>query len=152
MEGFGNAVKAICITSAAVCLLEHLVDGTRLRYQMKLLLNLIMAVVVIMPFVKGGASFELPEISTRQPVSDTALELYNRRLCREMADNIGGVLYSQIAAQGILCEKIDIEINISEDGSIFISKVTVSAEDFGAVAEVIRNSLGKETEVVNGNI
>ena len=43
------------------------------------------------------------------------------------------------------------DVNISEDNSISISKVTVSAEDFAAASEIIRNCLGSETEVENGD-
>ena len=38
MEDFKNAVMAICIVSAGVCMIENMVSGTRLKSQMKSLL------------------------------------------------------------------------------------------------------------------
>ena len=57
----------------------------------------------------------------------------------------------QIEAAGIKCEKIETEVNISETNSISISSVTIRADNFEAAAKVVRNSLGAETEVYNGN-
>lgn len=152
MEGFSAAVKAICIASAAVCLIENLAAGTRMQRQMKLLLDLVMATVIILPFVSGAASFEMPDIS-RSSGAETSCsaELYNRSLSRKIAENVGGVLYTQISAAGTECKKIDVEVNISPEGSIFISRVIVDAEDFDIAADTIRNCLGDDTEVINGD-
>lgn len=152
MDGFTSAVKAICAASAAVCLIEYITSGSRLKRQVKMLLDLIMAVVVLTPFVSGSAGFELPELSELEPPHlEAAAELYNEELCRQTADNIGAVLHEQIKAAGINCENIDIEINISPGGSISIIRVTVMADNFADAAEIIRNSLGNDTEVADGN-
>ena len=151
MDGFRYAVLAVCITSAASALIGNLTAGTKLHKQMKLILDLVTAIVIVLPFAKGTAGFELPEIGASASESTYALELYNRSLSRKMAENVGAVLYDQIGAVGIACEKIDIDVNISDDGSIFISSVTLDCEDFEAAAEIVRNSLGEDTEVVNGN-
>ena len=90
MENFRNAVMAVCIVSAGVCIIENMVSG------------------------------------------------------------ISDALYVQISNAGIICTEIETEVNISEDNSIFISKVTISADDFGTAAEIVRNSVGSNTEVVNG--
>lgn len=152
MDQFRSAASAVAIASAAVCLTENLVGGTRLHRQMKLMLDAVLAIVMIVPFANGAASFELPEIGEHSlPDSSYALEIYNRQLTHTAADNVGSVLLSQISAAGIVCTDIVIDVNISEDGSIFISRVTVSSDDFAAAEEVIRNSLGSEVEVVNGS-
>ncbi|MBQ1339144.1 MAG: hypothetical protein IIY35_00780 [Ruminococcus sp.] len=152
MEGFQRAVKAICIASAAVCLIESLTAGTRMQKQMKFLLDLVMAVVIITPFISGTAAFEMPEVSVSRSVDTSySLELYNRTLSRKTAQNIGDVLYSQLSAAGINCEKIDVEVNISPDGSISISKVIVIADDNDSAADIIKNCLGDDTEVINGD-
>ena len=151
MDGFRYAVLAVSITSAAACLIGNLTAGTKLHKQMKLILDLVIAVVLVFPFAKGTAEFELPEIGSSSSESTYGIELYNRSLSRKTAENVGGVLYDQIGAAGIACKNIDIEVNISDDGSIFISSVTLDCEDFEAAADIVRNSLGEDTEVVNGN-
>lgn len=150
MEEFKNAVLAICIVSAAVSIIGNLVSGARLRNQIQLLLNLVLVVVVITSFIRGASELELPDVSRYDsPDHSYSLELYNENLRRTVSENISVVLSEQLAAAGIKCEKIETEINISEDGGIFISRVALSADNFKAAAEVVRNSLGAETEVVD---
>lgn len=152
MEEFSYAVKAICAASAAVCLIEYTTAGSCMKRQIKMLLDLIMAVIILTPFVRGTVTFELPELrGISPPRQEEAAELYKEQLCRQTAENIGAVLHQQIAAVGVKCESVGIEVNISDDGSICINRVTISTEDFAAAAEIVRNSLGSDTEVLNGD-
>jgi len=152
LDTFRSSVTAVAVASAAVCLTESLVSGTRLRKQMKLLLDTVLAMVMLIPFANGSMALEMPEISEiPQPESNYALELYNESLSRNAAENVGAVLYEQLAAAGISCESLDIDVNISADGSISISRVTVIAEDFSAARSVITGCLGSGTEVVDGS-
>lgn len=152
MESFRYAVMAVSITCAAACLIGNLTSGTKMHKQIKMILDLVIAVVIVLPFANGAAGFELPEIGAHSaPDSRIAAELYNTSLCRETAGNVAAVLKGQISAAGIECGNIDIDVNISEDGSIFISRVILSGSDFEAAAEIVRNSLGAETEVINGD-
>lgn len=148
MEDFRNAVMAVCIVSAGVCMIENMVSGTKLRSQMKLLLNLTVVTVLVVSFTRGSINFELPDFTTDD--IEYSQDLYNDEICRQTAENISSSLYGQINAAGIICTEIKTEVNISDDNSIFISRVTISADDFGAAAEIVRNSVGSGTEVVNG--
>lgn len=151
MEDFKNAVMAVCIVSAGVCMIENMVSGTKLKSQMKLLLNLTVVTVLIASFTKGGIVFELPDFPSYGQVQyDYSQETYTDEICRQTAENISSVLLEQITSAGINCTEIQTEVNISDDNSIFISKVTISADDFGTAAEIVRNSIGSNTEVVNG--
>lgn len=153
MDKFLTAVKGICIMSAAVFLMENLIGGTRLKNQVRLLLKLVFATALIYPFVKGGIRLELPDVSSYEYQNFSNMtELYNDELKRQSAENISSVLCGQIEAAGIKCEEIKTEVNISEDNIISISKVIITADDFEAAAEIVRNSAGSETEVVDGSI
>lgn len=150
MEDFKNAVMAVCIVSAGICMIENMVTATKLKSQMKLLLNLTVATVLIASFTKGGISFELPDFPSYD-ADEYSYSLYSEEMCRQTAENISGILLEQLSAAGINCSKIETEVNISDDNSIFISKVTISADDFGKATEIIRNSIGSDTEVINGD-
>ncbi|MBO5104258.1 MAG: hypothetical protein J6B74_04260 [Ruminococcus sp.] len=150
MEDFKNAVMAVCIVSAGVCMIENMVTATKLKSQMKLLLNLTVATVLIASFTKGGISFELPDFPSYD-ADEYSYSLYSEEMCRQTAENISDILLEQLSASGINCSKIETEVNISDDNSIFISKVTISADDFGKATEIIRNSIGSDTEVINGD-
>ena len=144
-----EAVLVVCVVSAAKCLIGQMAGGTKMKGQLRFMLDMLLAIVLVTPFAEGIVHFELPEVSSYELTDDYAADLRNRALAEEAAENISGVLMQQITAAGIGCEKVSAEVNISEDGSISISKVWVTAEDIGAAAEIIRNSLGEETEVVN---
>ena len=76
-------------------------------------------------------------------------EIYNEELKRQSAEKyFFFVLRDQIAGAGINCDKIEIDVNISEDSIISISKVIITADDFEAAASIVRSSVGSETEVV----
>ncbi len=152
MDGFKSMIRAVCIISAAICLIEQLTSGTRFRNQMKFLLNMIFVMVIAAPFAKGTLEFELPDINKYlMPDSSESQEIYHDELERQTSENISAVLMEQINAAGINCTGIEMDINISETNSISISSVTVESDNFEAAAEIIRNSLGAETEVLNGN-
>ena len=153
MEEFKNAIRVICIVSAAVCIIENLVSGTKLRNQIKLILNLILIMTIISPFIGGGFSFDLPDFNKYDNTDFTySQEVYNEELIRQASENVSAVLFEQITAAGINCEKIETDVNIFDDGSIFISKVIINADDFDSAATIVRSSIGSnETEVINGN-
>lgn len=149
MENVKSAVMAVCIVSAAKCLIGSIASASKLKNQLAMILNLLLAVVMISPFVSGISGFELPEISDYELEYDYSGDVYAQVLAQQTAMNIESVLIEQLAAVGIPCEKIEVGINISPDYSISISRVTVTSEDFQAAAEIIRKSLGDGTEVVN---
>ncbi|MDE5862682.1 MAG: hypothetical protein K2J36_10545 [Ruminococcus sp.] len=152
MEDLKNAVMAVCIISAGVCMIENMVSGTRLKSQMKFLLNLTVVTVLVASFTKGGIAFEMPDFSTySQQNYKTSQEVYNNEICRQTAENISSVIFEQLTASGINCTEIQTEVNISDDNSIFISKVIISSDDFGSAVEIVRNIIGNSTEVVNGS-
>lgn len=152
MDKFLTAAKGICLISAAIFLMENLIGGTRLKKQIRLLMKLIFAVALIYPFVKGGIEFEIPDISSYEYQDFSEMtELYNDELERQSSENISSVLLGQITAAGIKCEEIKTEVNISEDNIISISKVIITADDFEAAAEIVRSSIGAETEVIDGS-
>ena len=148
MEDFKNAVMAKCIVSAGVCMIENMVSGTRLKSQMKFLLNLTVITVLIASFTKGSLNFEMPNIQSED--TEYSQELYNNEICRQTAKNISSILSEQINNAGIICTEINTEVNISDDNSIFISKVIISADDFEKAEKIIKNNVGSNTEVVNG--
>lgn len=144
------AVLAVCVFSAAKSLIGQTAGSVKMKDQLKLILDILLALVITAPFVSGFADFQLPEIGNYELADyDCSQELYDAALAEQTASNVCDILAEQIAAAGIACEKITADVNILSDGSISISRVTVNTEDIEGAAEVIRNTLGGETEVVN---
>lgn len=152
MEGLNSAVRAICAVSAVMCVVEALAGGTRLKGQLRLILDLILALVLTAPFLKGGMDLQLPVIDQADlSAYGYSQEVYLAQVKAQSEENIASVLAEQISGAGIACENVSVEVNISPDLSIDISKVELKTDSFSQAAEVVRSSLGAETEVVDGD-
>lgn len=146
------AVLAVCAVSAAKCLIGQAAGAAKMKNQIRLMLDVLLALVLITPFVQGFSGFELPQVGVYELADyGYSQELYLQALSEQTAANVEEILAQQLTAAGVGCEKIVADVNISEDNSISITKVTVTTEDFEAAAEIVKNSLGRETEVVNGS-
>lgn len=152
MENFVAAVRAVCFVSVGVCIVQSITDGARLRGQADMILKLIFAVAVTAPIVSGVFELEMPDLSAFDSTDYSySAEIYENELRTQLSENISAVLLEQLNAAGIKTEKIDTEVNISQDGSISINRVIISTSDFEASAKMIRDSIGQETEVINGS-
>ena len=151
MENIKGIVAALCFVSAGIYGVRNIVSDTALRRKAEVILKMVFAVILISPFVNGTFSFELPEFSEYE-LSEYSFsqDEYESELIRQSSENISQVLAEQITASGTACGKVVAEVNISEDGSIIISKVIVEADDFEKAADVVKSCLGEATEVVNG--
>lgn len=153
MESVRAAVIAVCTISAAKCIIGSIAAASKLKNQITVMLDLILAAVMLIPFVNGFREFSFPEISDYIMAEyDSSNDVYAASLKVQTEKNVENVLMEQIAAVGIPCEKIEVEVNIFADHSISITKVTVTSEDFEAASEIVKNSLGSETEVINGAV
>ena len=150
MEEFKNAVKSVCIVSAGICIAENIVCGTRLKKQIKLMLDLMLITVLISGFAKGCINFSLPDF-TAYNADYYGDSLYISELERQTAENISEVLAEQLRSAGIECVEINTYVNISENKSITINRVEVKTDDFSGAEEIIKNSIGESVEVVNGS-
>ena len=152
MESFVTAVRAVCFTAVGVCIVRSITDGTRLRGHADMLLKLIFATTLAVSFAEGISDFEMPDLSSIESGTQSySMELYQREVSKQIAENISSVLIEQMHAAGIKTDKIITDVNISEDGSININRVIISTSDFVASARIVRDSIGQETEVINGS-
>lgn len=151
MDNIKGIVAALCFVSAGIYGIRNIVSDTALSQKVEVILKMIFAVILISPFINSTFSFEMPVISEYE-LSDYSFsqDEYESELIRQSSENISQVLAEQIAASGTVCEKVKAEVNISEEGSIIISKVIVETDDFEKAADVVKSCLGEATEVVNG--
>lgn len=152
MENVTIYVKAVCVTAVGICIVSHITEGTRLRSQAEFIYRLIFAIVVAGLIFNGRKQIELPDLSSFDSNEFSfSTEVYDNAVAEQTASNISDILLSQLNAAAILVDDIVTEVNISEDSGISINRVIIRTADFERAAEIIRSSLGQETEVVNGN-
>ena len=148
MENFKSTAAAICFVSAGICAVRSLVSGSVLRQKMELILKMVFAIVMLSHIINGFANIDLPNLSSYELTDyGYSQEKYQLELSRQSSINISEALRQQLVSNGINCEKISADVNISEDGGINITKVTVSSDDNDGAAAIIRNCLGADTEV-----
>lgn len=152
MDGLRELIGGICAISALICIIDGIASGTRLKNQMRFLLNLMFIIAVVTPLLKGAAEIELPDLSELElPQYSDSEDRYMSELELRTSENISSVLMQQLEAAGIRCDKIETNVNISETNSISISSVTVAADNYNEAARIIRTVLGEDMEVLNGN-
>ena len=152
MDNLVSAAGGVCVVSVLICVLRMIAGGTKLKGQAELIMKLVLAASVTAVISDGALNLELPDIPSGTGNDYSAAEqVRDAELIRQTGENISEVLRGQLSAAGIDTEKIETEVNILEDGSIIISRVITSSADNDAAAELIRSSLGQETEVVNGD-
>lgn len=152
MENLSSTVIAICAVSAARSIVGGILSSSKLKSPIMLMLDLILALTMLMPFVQGTFEFDLPDLSDYSIQSaDISRDTYAMALKSETEANINDVLERQLESAGINYTSIETDVNISADYSISISSVTITAEDYEGAALIVKSSLGIGTEVVNGN-
>lgn len=152
MENLRSTVRAVCFFSAAYMIIEGIIGATKLSSSVRTVMKLILAIIVIMPFVRNGREFEMPELCISDiPETTFSDELYKDEVIRQTTANIEQVLAEQLTAAGINFGKIDVEVNIPGDGSIIISRVTLDTDDYKSAEAIVRNCLGSNTEVRNAD-
>ncbi len=152
MVDITSSVKSICVVTVCIFIISCITEGTRLRRQAGFILKIIFAITVISPFIGGLRNIELPDIALfdRKDYSFST-ESFDSAVAQRTAANITDVLNSQLSAAGIQVEKIDVDVNISQDRGISINRVIIRTAEFEKAAEIIHSSLGQETEVINGD-
>ena len=149
MENIKSAAAAVCMVSAGICAVRSLVSGSALSKKAELILKTVFVIVLFSHFVSGCLNIELPRTENYELTEyGYSKERYNEELIRQTEENLSAVLVQQLQSNGIVCDNLSVSVNISEDDSIFISKVTVSTDDHEKAAEIIHNCLGSDTEAV----
>jgi hypothetical protein len=152
MGDITTAVRAVCITAAGISVISYITDGTKLRSQAEFVYRLIFAIVIAGLFLNGSKAIELPDLGSFDSEEYSfSTEVYDNAIAEQTASNISDILYKQLSAAGIAVDNIETEVNISKDGSISINRVIIRTADHEKAAEIIRSSLGQETEVINGD-
>ena len=152
MDNFRMTAAAVCMVSAGICVVRSFVSGTSQGNKMEMILKMVFVVVLLAPFANGFSHMELPMLENYELAEyGYSKEKYSEELIKQTSDNLADALNQKLEANNIICGNLQVSVNISAEGSILISKVTVSADDFERAAEIIRNCLGSGTEVINGD-
>lgn len=147
MDVFRGAAAAACFLGIIFSALGALIPGEKFSKQLNVIFSLIMVLTVAAPFASGNIEFELPELSEEYDI-DTD-EVYRRNLTEAVQSNLCGEIGELLEKNGIIPVKISADVNNFADGSISISKVSVSLSDPKDIKEakkLLEEAFGEDTE------
>ncbi|MBO4877756.1 MAG: hypothetical protein J5501_07110 [Ruminococcus sp.] len=148
MEEIRNTVISACTVSACISLIASVSNGTRLGKSVRFIGDLVLALLLITPFINGASLSELSLMPVDTGYSSYVTEeQYRQTVCREAEDNLRSMLCAELESAGIEYEEIEPEMHIDEQWNICIDRVRIKAGSSDA-AEAVRSYLGEETEVL----
>lgn len=149
MEQLRAAVLAVCMLSAAVGLITLIRPGRVLERQVRFLVSLLFVVSLTAPFLHMEVPSSLGELQAReaQAHADAITAEMEAQMLAQTQMLAADALQELLAAQGITCEEITVQAHIGENGSIYLSEVSVRCDDFAGASGVLTDALGEEVSI-----
>jgi len=147
MDIFKGAVASACFLGIIFSALSGIAPDEKFSKQINIIFSLVTVLIVITPFI--GADISLDEFSFDESVSSDYEEIYSEELDKAVQSELCASLERLLSENGIAAVKISADVNNFSDGSISITKVTVSIPDKSQrdkAEKLLREALGNETE------
>lgn len=138
MSEFKSWVFSICIAVITVTLLSMFTIDEKMEKVIKYTIGLFLILVIASPVVgvlKDGISFDYNDIhiTSNQQISD-----YNNGVCELYKTKVQATLSKKLQENGIKFDNLSVDINITEDNCISISRVVINT---GKITQKMRNSI-----------
>lgn len=141
-----------CFIGITVSAADILKPSEKFAGNIRLVFAAVFLLVLFTPLINGSFSLsdELSDsVSANAYVSDIENGV-NNEMKSIVEKNLSASLREQLAAQNINCKEISVIVNIEDDYSINISEVYVTGGYSKKTEEVIKNVLGKNVNVYEG--
>lgn len=154
MELMKNMIKAACFISVAIMIADMIKPSEKFDKQLKMIFSLVLIIGMLTPILSGKFDLSFADdigVNTDVDYEDEE-DTLNSSLKKSVESNIEHSLKVSLAQNGILCEKISISVNISEDSSISINEVRIACNNIARARTIISEQLSvdekciKETE------
>ncbi len=127
MDILKGSAAAACFLGMIFSILGNMVPSEKFSRQINIIFALIMALVIIPPFM--GLQPEFPELFEENDSAPDTSDIINYRMNEEICGNICDSLADILGDKGIFPAEISVEINNSADGSISITKAEITLTD-----------------------
>lgn len=137
MDMLRGAAASACFLGIVFSVMENMIPSEKFAKQIKVIFSLILALVIIPPFI--GAEIDIPDFDISGAEQEDYSKITEIRLEEEICSNICDSLTQMLHGYEIYPEKISVDINNSADGSISITKaeITLDSSEKAAAAEKI---------------
>lgn len=152
MSALADIILAFCISLVAIGLVSILVPSGSTEKPMKMLIAITMMAMLMAPFLKGDINwdFTTENLADNRSLEDTAVGR-----ARAMAESQMELALSDLLNRNeIEVDEILVNMDICEDGSIFISQISISSDftsgdEMQAVKNIVKEELGVDVEVID---
>lgn len=152
MSALADLIFSFCISLVALGLISILIPSGTMEKTMKMLTGIIMIALLLSPFAKGeiNLDFLTENKGTTRAIQQTSLD----RAVAISQSQIELLLKDLLNKNGIEVDEIEVNMDISKDGSIIISQISISSnftsrEEIQEVKNIIKKELGVDAEVTD---
>ena len=153
MSVFSSVIGLACFVSLAISLVDMICPEKKFEKQLKVIFSLLFVISVATPFLKGDIILDFPEIDIVSADISVESKRYDDTIIKEIEQNVEKGLRDELISKNLYTKEISVNVNISDNNSISISKVIFYIENSEMEEEIyseIRKILGEETEIIRG--
>lgn len=148
MEFMKKAILTACILCVIITIADCLKPCERFTKQLRTIFALVFITGVIGAVVSTGADFEMPDFEGEDfsDSCDSISDTVNEKIEEQTGERISAIAGDILRNKGISYDKISCDVNILQNGSIDISRICYSGDNFIRAARALEESF-PDTEV-----
>lgn len=138
MNVIQSTVLIVCIISIIFCIVSNMVDTSKFEKELRLIFFSILITTVLKSIANIDTSnLQWNYLGESLQYTDQS-EVYKQVATTQVETSIKQLLQDN----GLHCENISLDINITEDSSISINKVLLNVDDFQKACNLLRQNFG----------
>ena len=153
MSALSSIGYLMCAVSIAAAVLSSLVPQKRTRKLLSFVLGLFMLSAAAGAVISGTESgdLKLPEFSA-EDIPAYSEDDMNDAVAQKTADNLVSALNELLLNEGIQADDIKLDLKITDEGRIYVSRVIIYINEAGAgsaakIRSIVYGNLSKEPEI-----
>ena len=150
MDSVISAARNISFAAIVFILIGYISPTEQSKKLIRPIFGSLMAVMLVSAFRGAGEDIDISdEIEYHRDTRTQVVDSSRRYLEEQAENNVSAALMSILAENGLTDAEISVDVNICENGSIYLTEVRAET-DAGSedeVREILRNAVGRETAV-----
>lgn len=138
MNVIQSTVLIVCVVSIIFCIVSNMIDTSKFEKELRLIFFSILITTVLKSVANIDTSnLQWDYLGESLQYTDQS-EVYKQVATTQVETSIQQLLQDN----GLHCENISLDINITEDSSISINKVLLNVDDFQKACYLLRQNFG----------
>lgn len=148
MELLKRVILTACFLSTAITIADSVKPGEKFSRQLRLIFSMIFITGTAAAVLSSDISPELPALAldpepgNYKSVEEAADKAVSSAVSSAAEKSVNDMICRILTAKGISFEKIDVVINMNEDGSIDINEIGYCGSEYEKAAEAVKSGVG----------